>query len=60
MCHGDADTVVNHRWGQSSAEFLQKLGLSVEFKTFPMMGHSACPEELRDLSLFLSKVIGSK
>ena len=57
MCHGDSDMVVNYNWGKISADFIQTLGVSVDFKTYRGMGHSSSPEELRDVTAFLKKVI---
>ena len=35
MGHGDADEVVNHKWGEQSADILRKeLGHKVEFRTY--------------------------
>jgi predicted esterase len=44
--HGDADMVVNYKLGELTAEALRKLGVTVDFHTFPDMGHEADPEEL--------------
>ena len=44
--HGDADMVVRHKFGEMTAEALRKLGVTVDFHTFPDMGHEADPEEL--------------
>lgn len=36
MGHGEADELVKYRWGQQTADFLQKeLGHKVEFKSYP-------------------------
>ncbi|BGP11001.1 hypothetical protein JCM10049v2_006895 [Rhodotorula toruloides] len=56
--HGDADPVVQYKWGQQTIAKLEELGFkSVEFKTYPRMGHSFCDEEQRDLERFLEKVL---
>ena len=34
MCHGDADEVVQHRWGKTSADELLKAGWNVDFRTY--------------------------
>ena len=47
--HGDADMVVNHKFGEMTAEALRELGVPVDFHTFPDMGHEADPEELNML-----------
>jgi predicted esterase len=53
MCHGDADAVVAYRFGTASRDAVVAAGLPVEFKAYAGMGHSACPEELRDVGDFL-------
>ncbi|SJX60160.1 related to lysophospholipase [Sporisorium reilianum f. sp. reilianum] len=61
QAHGDADQVVKYEYGQRTVSFLKnELGLNeqdVEWHTYPRMPHSACPEEIRDLAVFLEKVI---
>ncbi len=61
QAHGDADQVVKYEYGQRTVSFLKNdLGLAeqdVEFRTYPRMPHSACPEEIRDLAAFLEKAI---
>ena len=34
MCHGDADEVVQHKWGKMSSDELQKAGWKVDFRTY--------------------------
>jgi len=66
QCHGDEDMVVRYDWGRGSYDSLvrpkaeksppQDLGLGLryaEWKEYRGMGHSACSEEITDLSLFL-------
>ncbi|KAF9931851.1 hypothetical protein FBU30_009431 [Linnemannia zychae] len=55
--HGDADQVVKYRYGEQSVETLKENHYSVRMHTYPHMGHSACPQELRDLLVFLKEVI---
>jgi len=57
MAHGDADQVVKFDMGSKSADFLKGLGVSVDFRTYPGMGHSADPGEIQDLQNFLERVI---
>ncbi len=52
MCHGTADQVVRTAYGVQSKERLQLLGISVDWKTYPM-AHSACPDELDAVRAFL-------
>ncbi|KAI8074512.1 Phospholipase/carboxylesterase/thioesterase [Gongronella butleri] len=53
MCHGDADDVVKYQFGKESAERLTSYGYKVDFKTYPGMPHSACPEELQAIAAFI-------
>lgn len=55
FAHGDADVVVQYAFGKASAEFLEKKGNPVEFKTYRGMGHSARDDELRDIAAFLKE-----
>ena len=58
MGHGDSDEVVKHKWGEQTAEFLQKeLGHKVEFKTYKRLAHSADPDEINDLEDFIMKCL---
>lgn len=36
MCHGDSDPVVLYSWGQGSYKRALSLGLTAEFKTYPV------------------------
>jgi predicted esterase len=57
MGHGDADPVVKYTWGQMTAEKLQQWGWNVDFKTYKGLPHSAAPEEIRDLEVYLQSRI---
>ncbi|KAF9154208.1 hypothetical protein DFQ27_003415 [Actinomortierella ambigua] len=54
--HGSADPVVRYEFGKHSAELLKKHKYNVNFNTYEM-GHSACPEEIRDILAFLRTTI---
>ncbi|KAJ3312115.1 hypothetical protein HDV04_003369 [Boothiomyces sp. JEL0838] len=54
MGHGTDDQVVQYEWGKKSMETLKSMGFNVTFRPYSGMGHSACDDELRDLSQFLS------
>lgn len=64
QAHGSADPVVQYQYGARTAEFLKKeLAIpaeNVEFKTYQGMPHSACPQEIEDIAVFLEKVIPSQ
>ncbi|KAF9132866.1 hypothetical protein BGW39_011159 [Mortierella sp. 14UC] len=55
--HGDSDQVVKYKYGEQSVGFLKENKYSIRFHTYPRMGHSACPQELRDLLSFFQEVI---
>jgi lysophospholipase-2 len=59
MCHGDTDQVVAYNYGKQSYEKLQEAGCAVQFKTYPGMGHSACPQELEELKKFITEKLSS-
>lgn len=60
MAHGDADMIVQYKFGQMSAEGLRDLGYEVEFKTYPGMPHSADEEEIAEVAKYLDSVIPDK
>ncbi|KAF2635083.1 Phospholipase/carboxylesterase [Massarina eburnea CBS 473.64] len=57
MGHGDADQVVAHKFGKSSADELVKLGYKVDFRTYENLVHSADPEEIDHLESYLNQQI---
>ena len=58
MCHGTTDMVVNYAWGNSSYQVLSKLlGDKISFKSYEGMGHSACFEEIKDITTFISQIL---
>jgi phospholipase/carboxylesterase len=56
VCHGTQDTVVSESLGKQSVESLQKLGFQPEYHHYPMP-HSVCPQEIRDISTWLQRVL---
>jgi phospholipase/carboxylesterase len=54
MAHGTQDPVVAPAWGSRSRDALQALGVSVEWRTYPMP-HSVHPQEVRDLGDWMGK-----
>jgi phospholipase/carboxylesterase len=54
MAHGKFDPVVPLGLGEYSRQQLQQLGLTVQFKSYPMQ-HSVCPEEIRAMGDWLSE-----
>ena len=58
MGHGDSDDVVAYKWGVESQKALKEKGFAnLEFKTYKGMGHSSCDEEMRDLTVFLGRIL---
>jgi len=54
MCHGTDDAVVKHSWGLQSRAKLEEQGIAnLQFKEYPGMGHSSCPQEMSDVGAFL-------
>ncbi|SGZ00404.1 BQ5605_C034g11346 [Microbotryum silenes-dioicae] len=58
--HGTADSVISFSTGEAGVARLRGAGLQrLEFQTYPGMAHSACLEELQDLTRWLQKVVPS-
>jgi phospholipase/carboxylesterase len=56
MAHGTQDPVVPYAMGSGSRDLLSGMGYSVEWHEYPMP-HSVCPEEIRDISVWLRGVL---
>lgn len=54
MGHGDADPVVKYAWGLATAKTLKDWDWDVTFKTYHGLPHSAAPEEIEDLEVYLN------
>ena len=54
---GTADQVVDPKAGARAAEQLTAAGVATELKHYAGMGHSSCPQELRDVAAFLAKCL---
>jgi len=57
MAHGRGDTVIPFQFGESCARMLQAAGYALEWNDY-FMEHGVAPEELRDISAWLSRVLG--
>lgn len=57
MAHGIWDEVIAPERAEASVDALEKLGYQVDWNTYPME-HSLHPDELIDISRFLSLVLG--
>ncbi len=55
MAHGSFDPVLQLDWGRSSAEKLTEHGYTVDWHEYPM-AHAVCPEEIADISRWLSGI----
>ena len=55
MAHGSFDPVLPCAWGRASAEKLEASGFRVEWHEYPMP-HAVCPQEIADISRWLSSV----
>lgn len=55
MAHGSFDQVLRMEWGRSSADRLIEVGYAVEWHEYPM-AHAVCPQEIADISNWLSAI----
>ena len=56
LAHGSQDPIIPLALSERSRQFLGSLGYRVECHTYPMP-HSVCPEEIRDLAIWLERVL---
>lgn len=56
MAHGLHDPVVQYEHGQNSSKFLQLLGYSVDWFSYPME-HNVCMEEISDISRWIQQLL---
>ena len=57
VCHGTNDQVLPEILGKDLSSKLTKQGFSNGYKSYTGMGHSVCPQEVSDISKFLSEII---
>lgn len=55
MAHGTFDPMVPYQGGRSTAERLEKLGYTVDWREYPM-AHGVCPQEIADIRAWLTTV----
>lgn len=55
MAHGSFDPVLQFEWGRASADKLIEAGYSVDWHAYPM-AHAVCPQEIADISRWLSAI----
>ncbi|KAF5914040.1 hypothetical protein HPG69_010199 [Diceros bicornis minor] len=59
QCHGTADELVLHSWGEETNSMLKSLGVSTKFHSFPGVYHELSKAELEKLkSWILTKLPG--
>jgi phospholipase/carboxylesterase len=56
MAHGRYDDIIPIDRAQASRDALEKMGCKVEWHEYPMP-HSVCPQEIADISAFLSRIL---
>ncbi|KAM0426663.1 hypothetical protein ACHAPT_007979 [Fusarium lateritium] len=56
--HGQKDQVVECQHGRRAAELLERMGVTVEFNTYPDLAHWYSSDMLRDIVQFLDKHLG--
>lgn len=54
MAHGQSDPVIPYTFGRASAEELLRQDYALEWHSYDMP-HSVCPEEIRDIELWLTQ-----
>jgi len=57
LAHGSQDPVIPLALSESSRQLLASLGYSLQCHTYPMP-HSVCPEEIRDMAIWLEQILG--
>ncbi|MFH4977012.1 hypothetical protein AB6A40_003721 [Gnathostoma spinigerum] len=55
MGHGAEDVLVPLTFGQMTQAYIKTFDPNITIKVYPGMGHSSCPEELRDVKGFIAK-----
>lgn len=55
--HGDADSIVNFKWGKGSADAIKAMGINYDFKVYSGLEHGALPEEIEHVTEFLDRVL---
>ena len=58
MAHGSHDPIVPLRLGEDSRHYLEQFGYQPEWQTY-FMEHSVCPDEISDISRWLSKLLAN-
>ncbi|XP_004626997.1 lysophospholipase-like protein 1 [Octodon degus] len=53
QCHGTADELVLHSWGEETNSLLKSLGVNTKFHSFPNVYHELCKTELQQLKSWI-------
>ena len=56
IAHGVRDEVIPIAWARNSRQILKQHGYTTEWHEY-VMGHSVCPEEIRDIAGFLERIV---
>ena len=56
LAHGSQDPVIPLALSEHTRQFLASMGYKVQCHTYPMP-HSVCPEEIRDIAVWLEQVL---
>ncbi|KAM8947840.1 lysophospholipase-like protein 1 [Pelodytes ibericus] len=57
QCHGNADTLVLHEWGEETCSILKSLGVTTTFHSFPNLYHELSLDELERLKAWILRLI---
>ncbi|KAK1273961.1 hypothetical protein QJS04_geneDACA008068 [Acorus gramineus] len=57
--HGEADRMAVFGAGQAAPPFLEKIGMTCEFKAYPNVGHTITPEQYQYLESWIQKCLQS-
>lgn len=60
QCHGTADELVSHAWGEETSTLLKKAGMATSFHSFPGLNHQLCRPELELLRAWILKKLPSE
>ncbi|ELT93210.1 hypothetical protein CAPTEDRAFT_20690 [Capitella teleta] len=57
QCHGKSDPLVNYGFGELTSKLIKSFNSKADFLSYADLGHSSCPEEMKDVQVFLDKVL---
>ncbi|XP_026857423.2 lysophospholipase-like protein 1 isoform X2 [Electrophorus electricus] len=59
QCHGTADELVSHAWGEETSCLLKKAGMTASFHSFPGINHQLCRPEIELVRSWILKKLPS-